>query len=120
MGPLASPDIINGYNYPGYPILGPIMMTLLTILLSPIIGYVTWRAKSVFAAAVFHGTFNAAAGLALFLSGGTVLLVGMTGPAGMVTLLLANVALWFHLRGSGDVSIIASASSSAMCFGARA
>ena len=96
------PIIINGYNYPGYPVLGPIMMTLLTILLSPIIGYVTWRADSVVAAAVFHGTFNAAASLALFLSGGTVLLVGMTGLAGMFTLLLANVALWFHLRGSGD------------------
>jgi len=29
------PLIVNGYNYPGYPILGPAMMTLLTILLSP-------------------------------------------------------------------------------------
>jgi membrane protease YdiL (CAAX protease family) len=95
------PMIVNGYNYPGYPILGPIMMTLLTILLSPIIGYVTWRADSVYAAAVFHGTFNAAASLAIFLSGGSVLLVGMTGLAGMLTLLLANVALWFHLRRSG-------------------
>jgi len=74
------------------------MMTLLTILLSPIIAYVTWRADSVLAAAVFHGTFNAAATLAFFLSGGTVLLVGMTGLAGMLTLLLANVVLWFHLR----------------------
>ena len=96
------PIIINGYNYPGYPVLGPIMMTLLTVLLSPIIGYVTWRAESVLAAAVFHGTFNAAASLAIFLSGGTVLLVGMTGLTGMLTLFLANVVLWFHLRGRGD------------------
>ena len=96
------PIIINGYNYPGYPVLGPILMTLLTILLSPIIGYVTWRAESVLAAAVFHGSFNAAASLAIFLSGGTVLLVGMTGLAGMLTLFLANVVLWFHLRGRGD------------------
>ena len=95
------PMIVNGYNYPGYPVLGPVMMTLLTILLSPIIAYVTWRADSVLAAAVFHGTFNAAASLAIFLTGGTVLLVGMTGLAGMVTLLLANVALWFHLRRRG-------------------
>lgn len=95
------PMIVNGYNYPGYPVLGPVMMTLLTVLLSPIIAYVTWRADSVLAAAVFHGTFNAAASLAIFLTGGTVLLVGMTGLAGMVTLLLANVALWFHLRRRG-------------------
>lgn len=96
------PIIINGYNYPGYPILGPVMMTLLTILLSPLIGYVTWRADSVYAAAVFHGTFNAAASLAIFLSGGSVLVVGMTGLAGMLTLLLANLVLWFHLRRRGN------------------
>lgn len=96
------PMIVNGYNYPGYPILGPVMMTLLTILLSPIIGYLTGRAGSVYAAAVFHGTFNAAASLAIFLSGGSVLIVGMTGLAGMLTLFLANVGLWLHLRRSGD------------------
>ena len=77
------------------------MMTLLTILLSPIIGYVTWRAESVYAAAVFHGSFNAAASLTIFLSGGSVLVVGMTGLAGMLALLLANVALWLHLRRRG-------------------
>src|SRR4051812_546340 len=32
------PIIVNGYNYPGHPIVGPLMMTLLTILLSPLIG----------------------------------------------------------------------------------
>ena len=97
------PVIINGYNYPGHPVAGPIMMTVLTILLSPLIGYVRLRAESVFAAAVFHGTFNAAATLVLFLSGGSVLLVGMTGLAGMATLLLANITLWFHLRGRGNL-----------------
>lgn len=81
-----------------YPILGPVMMTLLTILSSPISGFLTWRAESVFAAAVFHGTFNAAASLAIFLSGGSVLVIGMTGLAGMFTLLLANAVLWLHLR----------------------
>jgi membrane protease YdiL (CAAX protease family) len=97
------PVIVNGYNYPGHPIIGPVMMTLLTILVSPIIGYVRWRAESVFAAAVFHGTFNAAATLVVFLSGGSVLLTGITGLAGMLTLLVANVVLWLHLRRSGDL-----------------
>lgn len=92
------PVIVNGYNYPGHPIAGPIMMTLLTILLSPLIGYVRLRAESVFAAAVFHGTFNAAATLVLFLAGGDVLVTGITGAIGMTTLLLANGALWLHLR----------------------
>jgi membrane protease YdiL (CAAX protease family) len=95
------PVIINGYNYPGHPIAGPIMMTLMTILLSPLIGYVRLRAESVFAAAVFHGTFNAAATLVVFLAGGSVLVTGMTGAIGMATLLLANGVLWLHLRRPG-------------------
>jgi membrane protease YdiL (CAAX protease family) len=92
------PVIVNGHNYPGHPLVGPIMMTLLTVLLSPLIGYVRLRAQSVFAAAVFHGTFNAAAGLAIFLKGATALLTGMTGVVGLATLLFADVMLWLHLR----------------------
>lgn len=92
------PVIVNGYNYPGHPVAGPIMMTLLTILLSPLLGYVRLRAESVFAAAVFHGTFNAAATLVIFLKGGSVLITGITGAIGMITLLLADVVLWLHLR----------------------
>lgn len=100
------PLIAAGYNYPGHPVAGPVMMTLLTILLSPLIGYVRLRAQSVFAAAVFHGTFNAAATLVVFIHGGSVLSVGVTGAAGLITLFLANVGLWFYLRRSaGDRGI---------------
>jgi CAAX protease family protein len=95
------PLIAAGYNYPGHPVAGPIMMTLLTILLSPLIGYVRLRAQSVFAAAVFHGTFNAAATLVVFIHGGSVLSVGVTGATGLITLFLANVALWLYLRRRG-------------------
>lgn len=97
------PIIVNGYNYPGHPVIGPVMMTLLTILLSPLIGYVRLRADSVFAAAVFHGTLNAAATLVIFLKGGDVLVTGITGAIGMATLLLANVLLWLHLRRNGTL-----------------
>lgn len=92
------PLIVNGHNYPGHPLVGPVMMTLLTILLSPLIVYLRLRARSVFAAAVFHGTFNAAATLAIFLKGGTALLTGMTGVVGLATLLLADVIVWLDLR----------------------
>jgi uncharacterized protein len=98
------PLIVNGYNYPGHPVAGPLMMTLATILLSPLMGYVRMRAESVFAAAVFHGTFNAAASLELFLKGENVLITGVTGAIGMVTLLLANGVLWLHLRHRGAES----------------
>jgi membrane protease YdiL (CAAX protease family) len=95
------PLIAAGYNYPGHPVAGPLMMIVLTILLSPLIGYVRLRAQSVFAAAVFHGTFNAAATLAIFLHGGNAFSVGFTGVAGLITLLLADVALWLYLQRRG-------------------
>lgn len=93
------PLIAHGFNYPGHPLAGVAMMTLLTILLSPLIAYVRIGARSVVAPAVFHGTFNAAATLVLFLRGGDVLLTGVTGTVGLLTLLCADVCLWFLLRG---------------------
>jgi membrane protease YdiL (CAAX protease family) len=95
------PLIAAGYNYPGHPITGPLVMIVLTIFLSPLIGYVRLRAQSVFAAAVFHGTFNAAATLVIFIKGGSAFTVGITGAAGLITLLLADVVLWLYLRRHG-------------------
>lgn len=92
------PLIAFGYNYPDHPIAGPAMMTLLTTLLAPLLSFVRLRARSVFAAAVFHGTFNASAGLTIFLHGGSAMTTGMLGACGMLTLALANVALWLYLR----------------------
>jgi uncharacterized protein len=92
------PLIAAGYNYPGHSVAGPIVMIVLTILLSPLIGYVRLRAQSVFAAAVFHGTFNAAATLVIFTKGGSAFTVGVTGVAGLITLLLADAALWLYLQ----------------------
>ena len=60
-----APLILQGHNYPQYPWAGVFMMTVMTVLLSPLLGYVTIKANSVMAAAFFHGTFNATAGLAL-------------------------------------------------------
>lgn len=94
------PLIIHGYNYPGHPVVGPIMMTLMTVLISPLIGYIRFRAQSVFAAAVFHGMFNAAATLVILVRGGDSMTVGFTGTAGLITLGLADLALWFYLRNS--------------------
>jgi len=94
-----APLILQGHNYPQHPWTGVFMMTAFTTLLSPLLGYVTWRADSVIAAAVFHGSLNATAGLALIpLRGGSDLTIGVTGMAGLATLLLMNVALWLVRR----------------------
>lgn len=95
------PLIVNGYNYPGHPLIGSAAMTLLCVLLSPLIGYIRLQARSVYAAAVFHGTFNAAATLVLFLRGGDSLAVGVSGVPGLVVLGGANFCLWLHLRRRG-------------------
>jgi membrane protease YdiL (CAAX protease family) len=93
-----APLIAHGYNYPGHPIAGPAMMTLLTTLIAPLIGYARLRANSVFAAAVFHGTLNAAAGLVILLRGANAMTTGILGFTGMIVLACANVALWIYSR----------------------
>jgi membrane protease YdiL (CAAX protease family) len=89
-----APLIVRGFNYPEHPWVGVFAMTAMTVLLSPLFGYVTLKANSVVAAAIFHGTFNGAAPLmTLGVQGGNDLLVGMTGLAGLIVLLIANIGL---------------------------
>lgn len=89
-----APIILQGHNYPNYPVLGVAMMTVLTLLLSPIITYVRLRAKSVIAAAIFHGAFNASFGIqAFYISGGNELTLSFTGLAGFITMALTIVLL---------------------------
>lgn len=93
------PLIAQGYNYPGHPVLGPLMMVGLCVLLSPLLSFVRVRSRSVFGPAVFHGTFNATAGLAIFLIGGGPYLTGMTGATGFAALVAANLMLvWVRRR----------------------
>ncbi len=95
-----APIILMGHNYPQHPVAGVFLMTLLSLLLSPLFSYVRIKAKSVIAAAVLHGTLNATAGLAiLVIKGGNDLLVGVTGLAGLIVLLLANGVLYLGIRG---------------------
>lgn len=94
-----APVILLGNNYPQHPVAGVFMMTLWTILLTPLMVYITLRAKSVLAAALFHGTLNGTFGLALLLiRGGNDLTVGVTGLAGFIALALLNGGLYLLLK----------------------
>lgn len=94
-----APIIIQGYNYPQHPVAGVVMMTVWTVLLSPIFSYVRLKAKSVIAAAIIHGSLNATAGLSLMvISGGNDLTVGVTGLAGFIVLAVVNVAIFVYDR----------------------
>lgn len=93
------PLVLGGYNYPGEPILGMIMMTVFTIVWSPIHAYVTVMGRSVIPAAIMHGTINAIGGTTyIFLAGGSKLASGLMGIAGVAVAILFCLLLWFHQR----------------------
>lgn len=92
-----APVILQGHNYPTHPVIGVIMMTILCVLFAPIFSYVRFKANSVIAAAILHGTFNATAGLSLMVvKGGNDLTVGLTGLAGFIVLAIANLGIFIY------------------------
>ena len=94
-----APIILQGHNYPQHPITGVFMMVILCVLLAPIFSYIRLKANSVIAAAIFHGTLNATAGLPLVvIKGGNDLIVGVTGLSGFVVLIGVNLGLLLYDR----------------------
>ena len=90
-----APLILQGHNYPQHPVLGVFMMILWCDLLSIAMTYFTVKTKSVFTAAFFHGLLNGTAGLAIiWISGGNDLIVGVTGLAGCLALIILNLYLY--------------------------
>ncbi|MGA2070104.1 MAG: CPBP family intramembrane glutamic endopeptidase [Sedimentisphaerales bacterium] len=97
-----APIILQGHNYPRHPFTGVFMMTILTLLWSPVFSYIRLKANSVIAAAIFHGSLNATAGLSLmFTKGGGDLIVGVTGLAGFIVLVVINIILFLYERLAG-------------------
>jgi membrane protease YdiL (CAAX protease family) len=75
------------------------MMVILCVLLAPIFGYVRFKAKSVIAAAIIHGSFNGTYGLAIVVvKGGSDLTVGVTGLSGFIVLAAINLGLLIYDR----------------------
>lgn len=98
-----APLILMGYNYPRHPFAGVGMMVLFTLLFTPLITYIRLRGRSVLPAALMHGTFNASLMLGiLFVSGGSVLTVGVLGLSGFIVLLVANLLLVLYDRSRDD------------------
>jgi len=91
-----APIIIQGHNYPQHPVVGVFMMIIFCLLISPIFSYIRIKSKSVIAAAIVHGSINATAGLAIMMvKGGNDLIVGVTGAAGFIVLLIVNLLIFF-------------------------
>lgn len=91
-----TPVILMGHNYPGYPIIGIFMMIVWCILLSCIFSLIRIKSGSVIAASILHGTINGSYGLSIMMvSGGGVLLSGLTGVAGFLVLILMIAGIYF-------------------------
>ena len=58
-----APVIVQGQNYPGYPMAGIFMMIVFCILLGAILAWLYFNTRSPWAAALAHGSVNAVAGL---------------------------------------------------------
>ena len=94
-----APLILQGHNYPQHPVAGVGLMIAWCVLLAPLVSYVRLRARSVIAAAVFHGTVNGTAGVALIVvKGGSDLTIGLMGLAGLIVLAAANLGLLLFER----------------------
>ncbi len=95
------PIILMGYNYPGQPVLGPLLMTGYTVVLSYFLAYAVFKSKGVWTAAYLHALNNQA--LSFFLVAvvtpvSVVMSFGMGIPAlvlcALVVLLLLRDPIW--------------------------
>ena len=89
------PLILLGHNYPQHSVAGVFMMVVFCVLASFIETYFVLKTKSVFPAAIFHGTINAVAGLNITLvKGGNDLLNGLTGLSGFFVIAIVVAVIY--------------------------
>lgn len=82
-----APIILSGYNFPSHPVLGVFVMTGGSIALAILIGFVRLKSGSVVAASMFHGMFNAVAGLSIMaISGAENIFRGALGFSGIIAM----------------------------------
>lgn len=86
--------VLNGYNYPGHPWLGVLMMVVFTVALGMIFAWLRFRSGSVWPSTLSHAAFNAQAGFGfIFLSSADSLLRAPIGIIGLIPMLLLAIIL---------------------------
>ena len=99
-----APLIVIGFNYPGYPLLGIVGMTIMTTTVGIYVNELTLRNRSSILAGWVHGAFNGQAyGIWRILFPNVNPLVGgFTGVIGATVWLI--LGLWIVYRGRGDTT----------------
>ncbi|MFZ5908927.1 MAG: CPBP family intramembrane glutamic endopeptidase [Chloroflexota bacterium] len=93
-----APVIVQGLNYPGYPLAGILMMVVFCTLLGAILAWLTLNTNSPWVAALAHGSVNASAGLpVLFFQPGFDMALGGTLAAPTGWLGMALFVGWLAL-----------------------
>ncbi len=93
-----APAVVQGLNYPGYPVLGIFMMIIFCILLATIFSWLYLNTKSPWVVALAHGAVNASAGLPiLFLKPGFNMAFGGTLATAPAWLAMGLFILWLVL-----------------------
>ena len=93
------PLILLGHNYPQHSVAGVFMMVIFCVLLSFIETYFVLKAKSVYPAAIFHGTINAVAGLnVLLIKGSNDLINGASGLSGFIVMAVVIAIIYVFDR----------------------
>ncbi len=90
-----APMIWGGYNYPGHPYLGIVMMCLFTTALALCQAALRLRSNSVLLTSLFHASINTQArgALPLLVTGVAPLLGGPLGVVGIVVFALVGALL---------------------------
>jgi uncharacterized protein len=86
--------VLDGYNYPGHPWLGVLMMMLFCVALSMIFAWLRFRSGSIWTTVLAHAAINAQAGFALLmLSSGDSLVRAPIGLLGLAPMILFAIFL---------------------------
>ncbi len=97
--------IVMGLNYPGYPILGNVMMIAFCIPVGFILQYYYYKSGSVLVAALMHGMMNRTAMtiMMFFVNSKSTLLPLIIGPVGIISIIAFwcyAIYLFFNLKQS--------------------
>ena len=88
--------ILMGFNYPGQPLLGNIMMILMCIPIGVIFQYFYFKSKSIFVPAIAHGVMNWTAGnFIMFLVADKNYDKLIYGPTGIIGIAIFYVVAFF-------------------------
>jgi len=94
-----APLIVQGFEYPGHPISGVLVMLGFTTAASFLLTAIRERTGSVLPAAAAHGAVNGTAPLlGLLIAGGDPRVSGFAGLLGWIALGLVSAILWLRLR----------------------